>query len=108
MFFNDTISKAGYWVVCNKVVNGILNHTKVDDFQINIYPNPCSNYLNINSVLNIETYCIYDCLGQKLIEDNQVLKNSFTINISKLNSGIYFIELKSNKNKITLKKIIVN
>ena len=107
VFFNDTISKAGYWVISNKAVNGILNHTKVDDFQINIYPNPCSNYLNINSELNIEAYCIYNCLGQKLIEDKQILKNNFNINTSKLNSGIYSIELKLSSSKILSKKIII-
>ena len=49
---------------------------------------------------------IYDISG-KLVESHYVNANKININTSKLNSGIYFIEIKSDVSKIK-KKVIIN
>lgn len=70
---------------------------------ISIYPNPTADRLTIGNVSNstINTLVIYDCLGKSMevvISDNQV-------NVSKLQSGVYFIKIETTAGTLTKKFI---
>ena len=67
---------------------------------ISFYPNPVTNFLNING--NYTSVNIYDVFG-KLVLKTQAQK---TIDVSTLSNGIYFANIKT-KNVITVKKITV-
>jgi hypothetical protein len=73
---------------------------------ISISPNPTNGILNINYRQQNESNIIYvkDILGKDVYQ-TQLFQNQNLINISNLNSGIYFIELKTS-NGIVSKKII--
>jgi len=79
----------------------ILNITFVgvnenDFLNINIFPNPASNILHINSDYLInKTIEIKDVLGN-VVYENIIDNNNFQINITGLNSGIYFISIDRN------------
>ena len=45
-------------------------------------------------------YEVFDVIDKKVIE-NESSSNHFTINVSNLNSGVYFIRLKTNNNIVT-------
>ena len=76
----------------------------VSDSRISIYPNPTTSELNISSKdLSIFEVNIYNQLGQIVLSDFQP---AYRINVSSLNSGIYFIELITNKTMIREKLII--
>ncbi|HOO84527.1 MAG TPA: thiol protease/hemagglutinin PrtT [Prolixibacteraceae bacterium] len=63
---------------------------------INIYPNPFKNNIQINSPQIIESYELFDCSGQLL----QKIKNSqknFSIDASGLKAGIYYLKLQGNQ-----------
>lgn len=74
---------------------------KFDYFRI--YPNPVQNLINIelNQVVELEKVNIYNTLGQ-FIYSTKDLK----IDTSNFESGIYFIEIETNKGK-SAKKIVV-
>jgi N-acetylneuraminic acid mutarotase len=59
-----------------------------------LYPNPCENELNlkINSADYLNTYEIYNSLGQIVIS-GQVKINNFSINTSELSQGFYLISI---------------
>ena len=61
-----------------------------------IYPNPSYNFWQIKSTSNekISSYALFDVLG-KLIEENEVNSPEFKIANSNLNTGNYFLKLKS-------------
>ena len=60
-------------------------------FKINLYPNPTSNVLNIESLGTIQTISVYNVLGQEVI--NKALNSSSTsLDVSSLNSGIYVVK----------------
>ncbi len=63
--------------------------------KFNIYPNPVSSHLLIDkpSDVTVERILIFNAFGQRVNR----LKPIERINVSKLASGIYFIELKTNK-----------
>ena len=84
----------------------LFNEENVDmSSSVRIYPNPTSDFINIatDKKLYNETCAIYSIGGQKVtsiqFKDNQ-------INISKLNSGIYILELIFEDQRI-LKKIVI-
>ncbi|MFD2915390.1 aryl-sulfate sulfotransferase [Psychroserpens luteus] len=80
-----------------------LSVTDVEFVNVNIYPNPASNYININSNETIDKIELYSILGQKVLEARQ---NS-TIDISAFKSGMYFVKIYSGDRSIS-KKIIKN
>ena len=63
-----------------------------------LYPNPCSDFINIEPELNSSKIEIYNSLGEKVAEYNQVQK----LDISKYPSGIYTIK-SGNKTKSFVK-----
>ncbi len=71
-----------------------------------LYPNPVGNRLNISSKVSLDEYRIYSTYGT--LVDHGILGTSVVeINVSNLNSGMYFIELTSGDQKTT-KKFIKN
>ncbi len=71
---------------------------------LSVYPNPVNNILNIKHVgLVLNEVSIYNVLG-KLVYYNY---SSDKINMSKLNSGVYFVKIRL-ENKEVIKKIIIN
>ncbi|MBX3044403.1 MAG: T9SS type A sorting domain-containing protein [Candidatus Kapabacteria bacterium] len=81
------------WDVANNYPHSCLKNTsnfKIRNYQdeISIFPNPADDLINILNKDRIEKLQIYDIFGQKLIETNQT-----TIDVSKLNRGLYFIKI---------------
>lgn len=77
----------------------------VDDYdifnEIQLYPNPTSDNITVNSNLTIDKLEVYDLFGKLIIS----IKESKTITIDNLASGMYFVKIYSD-NKIGTKKII--
>ena len=67
----------------------------------NIYPNPVNDKLFIDAVDNVEEINIYTITGVK-VDDLQCSTHNeqYAIDVNKLQSGIYIIEIKSNNNSI--------
>lgn len=90
--------------------------TDIDDFyadnDINCYPNPASNYVNITipqDLQNDSLYCmLYNSIGVKVYEQ-LILKNKMqiTVNTESLNNGAYYIEILG-ENKKYITPIIIN
>ena len=102
----------------NQYGYGIANfqtasNLSIADFSINrdifsLAPNPVNDILEIkfdNSFENAKIY-IYNSLGQNIFTSN-FEKNNNKINLSTINSGVYFYKLESN-NYLQLGKIIKN
>jgi len=83
-----------------------------DDFEtikrktISVYPNPITeNTLTVKGLKNIEEFEIYDLHG-KAIKSNLLLDRSTnTIDVSDLQSGVYFIRITSNGSEEVIKII---
>ena len=64
----------------------------------NIYPNPIENQLVISSEENIETISIYNLNGIMVYSGTY---NTEGIDVSNLNSGVYFVNIKTENHDIT-------
>jgi len=72
---------------------------------INIYPIPAKDIINVTSKNNIKSIKIYNDLGQMVKRIKEFNSNHLSINISNLNAGIYYIYVTTEKKSI-IKKFI--
>ncbi|MES2746745.1 MAG: S8 family serine peptidase [Bacteroidota bacterium] len=80
----------------------------VADNNLFVYPNPANDVLQFSNPNNIEvsSISITDSIGKTVLTLNEA-PNSNTINISNLQSGVYFVKFTTD-NKSVVKKIIKN
>jgi len=86
-----------------------VEEIKGDDFVANIYPNPAQDYIDIfmdgNRTANRME--IYDVYGKKVM--SQSITDSYLhVDLSTISNGIYFLQMKDNKQIIASCKIIKN
>ncbi len=88
-------------------ITGEVNIENISE-NINIYPNPASNFVTIETNNIIENIYIYNTVGQ--IVGNSKFQNFKTskveINVSDLQSGIYFLNIKTENGNFVEKLII--
>ncbi len=84
----------------NIIITGI---NIISENDINIYPNPIKELLNINlGEILANKITLFDCQG-KLIYSSVNKKNLVTINLNKVSNGIYFLQIVSKKEVNTYK-----
>lgn len=79
------------------ILNGNLTQVEAHSKDIKVYPNPCSDYINIDYQDAINEIIILDINGSELINTRNRL-----INLSSLSSGKYFIVIKTTNQNIYL------
>lgn len=74
---------------------------------VKLYPNTAKSITTINCNLGIKQIEIYDIVGKQTetIRLNNV--NTFSLNISKYNKGLYVVKLISANNELLTNKLIV-
>ena len=76
--------------------------------KISIFPNPAKEKITIKTNFKEHYHVnIYSFSGKLVSSHKEIMSKKYTINTSELNSGIYFIQVISQKGKIFTKKIIV-
>jgi hypothetical protein len=61
---------------------------------VQVYPNPCNNYLRLQNNCNATNYCILDVAGNTM-QCNPI--NNQKIDVQTLPSGQYFLQLYNNQ-----------
>jgi len=69
--------------------------------QIKLYPNPATDYFRISNIEKANVV-ISDVTGKRIMSINDVTGDS-NINVSELNSGIYFVNIKNENSNETIK-----
>ncbi|MBL7914903.1 MAG: T9SS type A sorting domain-containing protein [Bacteroidia bacterium] len=65
----------------------------VDESKLILFPNPVLSNLNISSELGIKSISIKNVLGNQLLHFEEITEASTILNLEKLNSGIFIIEI---------------
>lgn len=110
-YFDTTESKFvnnKRYVLSNHLdINTSLSENISSKNNLSLYPNPITNFLNIESKNNkIESIQIIDLVGN-FIESITVKSNRIQIDLSHLNDGIYFIQSVFENGQINKSKIIL-
>jgi len=109
-YFNGYIDDFRYWnraldfSEINQICNSLsLEETILSANKFKVYPNPTSDFINIDtSIENLMSISIYNLLGEEVYKSDFKTK----IDVSDLNSGIYFVKASSNSVFVSSKIII--
>jgi len=95
-----------YSYACTNKTSSIKNVNK--ESSISIYPNPTNGNISIvnNNANKIKAIRIYDCVG-KLQFDKSASESELSIDLSHLSNGMYFVNIESMDEKITIEKLII-
>ena len=96
---NDTISNGG------DSTNSALQLSKQLDESVKLSPIPADEILNIKSDYNILSIEVFDVMN-RFIERKELNAKSLQLNISKYQSGTYFIRIKTDKGFVKKKFIV--
>ena len=89
---------------CNTVnFSRTLSTDDLELMDVSIYPNPTSDFLQIQGIANIKNVEIYSIQGKKMAIS---LENNTRVDVSSLQSGIYFVKIMGNENRSIIKKFI--
>ncbi|MEO8255455.1 MAG: carbohydrate-binding protein, partial [Flavobacterium sp.] len=66
--------------------------------ELSVYPNPAESTLFINSTAGVDKFSIMDSQGRTVVSENKINNNS--LDVSRLNSGIYLIVFEKDGKKI--------
>ena len=104
----NIISTSGWFIdystsgEVNVVRDSVLNIEDINETDLTVYPNPATDYININSSIEIDKIELFDLLGKLVLSTNQTSE----INVSHLPIGVYLLRIISEKGRIA-KKIII-
>ena len=107
LIFSLTSSKdmtPSYYCMDDLTYTNVVSVENTVKQKISIFPNPATDYVNINNVSN-SNIKINDITGKNVYTKNNCSENEI-INISNFTSGMYFIIIENNKYIITKKLII--
>jgi len=90
-----------------QVINSIPNPSQ-NTFHSIVYPNPFHSFAALNLSLEFENIelTIYNALGE-IVAQQKITNHSSIIKRDKLDDGIYFYQLISNKGKVTTGKLMI-
>jgi len=76
--------------------------------KISIYPNPFtkSTLISITNIKSNYNLTLYDVTGQKVLEQEDLNKNTYELERGTLSKGIYFLEIKTKESKSILRVVI--
>jgi hypothetical protein len=99
---SDTNSCSNTSAAMNVILVGIENALE-KDFKLNIYPNPASNSINVESNELLERISVYDIYGRVILTAFEPSTDNTQLSVTELMAGTYFIELKTNTGKTAVK-----
>ncbi len=79
-------------------ITASLSINKYNTIEVNVYPNPTSDILNIQTAEIITNVTAYNITGQKVLQ-----ASTQTINVSELRAGVYILKVETLKGSATLK-----
>ena len=88
----------------NKAFSDVSN--EVQDFPIALFPNPTKEMIFVYGIPeNTSNICVLDILGKRVIEIPKQHSSDLTLDLSKLQTGVYYLRFESPRG-VTTKKIV--
>ena len=96
---------------CNRrsdVITALEDQLSDPDAGIKVYPNPTSDFLQIQSADPIQTISILDAVGREWIVEMESMRESlYRVNVTFVPPGLYILKATTSR-KTAFKKIIIN
>jgi len=82
-----------------------VSSTKHNKLHLNVYPNPTHDILNIQTDEVLQSYQVYNMLGQEVSKGSFTSSNA-TLSVAKLASGTYVVKVKTQNNTEATFKVV--
>ena len=92
-------------VIDNILIDRPTESILENNISLNIYPNPVNDKLYIVTVDGVKEVVVYDIYGRRQVTEAPSHQGNWTIDLSELKSGIYFVKINTEKGNI-VKRII--
>jgi hypothetical protein len=89
----------------NSLTVGITDYVN-DSFDINVFPNPSQGFITVSANVNISEIHIYNMAGI-LMHSNYQEGVRLNVDLSNLNSGMYYVKVQDVNARVQMKKIII-
>lgn len=99
-----TAFDARIWICCEEMSG--IDETNFHE-EVKVYPNPAYDYLNIESVYDIESVKLYNFTGQLMRSQNTITRE-LKLNIGDLQRGVYMLQINTSGKKVITKKVMKN
>jgi uncharacterized protein YrzB (UPF0473 family) len=76
------------------------------DFNVNVFPNPATDVINIVSDYSITNVSLVNYVGQTVYNES-VSGNNFQINVSTYATGMYFVRIETSEGTVVTKRIAI-
>ncbi len=111
ILFDFTLTSGGSSTSCPIMLTSlnIYDPSSINGHHVNsllVYPNPSSDYINIQSNTVIKDIEVIDLAGRCIRHATNVDDNTYSLNISSLSSSIYFVRVKDENDHTLISKII--
>lgn len=100
------VSKIDDIIVTGTQITTGLTEVLYSASSIQIFPNPSTGLVNIESVNILETIMVYNQIGAIVFQQNNPAMKT-TIDLSAFGRGIYFINLRDDEGNMTSKKVVI-
>lgn len=77
--------------------------TPIDDGGISIFPNPVNNVISVKTDDELDNVIISDLLGNLVMKIDKLSQGNSNLDVSRLSSGMYFINLQRNGQLLTIR-----
>ncbi|MCK9398573.1 MAG: T9SS type A sorting domain-containing protein [Bacteroidales bacterium] len=59
--------------------------------KVTVYPVPFNNYLNVKTLVDLKSICIFSAMGQRFVKMENPGVGTITVNTSQWSTGLYFV-----------------
>ena len=80
----------------------IVGVQSIENPDLEIYPNPTTDYVNINGLKSASTIRVYSTTGQ-LVFTGKAESNKLSVNLSTCDAGLYLLQIESNGSVVNAK-----
>lgn len=84
-----------------------LTHAATRMISLNVFPNPSTGIVNVESTYGISNICVYNNFGQIVENKNYKGQNIIEMDLQSLPNGVYIMKITDNT-EVTFKKIVLN
>ncbi len=93
----------------SQIGQGVCGLSSVNELLIDftMFPNPATQFLNIIAPEDFQVLEVYNLLGKSIQKVNLKNQNTFNVDLSNFENGIYFVKLSFDNNHFGIQKFIV-
>lgn len=105
-FQGNTVASNGNNRFDNITLKGVplpLSNPVLKDIQLQVFPNPFEDNIQIICSENLKSISVYDMLGKEIERKLNIEQNQAVLDLKHLNTGIYMLKIHSNSGVQTVK-----